>query len=286
MSDVEFRQVDVFGSAPFSGNPLAVVADADGLTTDDMVRITRWTNLSEATFLLPPTVDGADYRVRIFTQVGELPFAGHPTLGSCAAWLDAGGVPAVDGVIVQECGAGLVTIRNSGSTSAPMLAFAAPPMTRHEPVDEADLGEALRMLGLGAADVVASHWIDNGPGWMGLQLRDAAAVLALEVPAERAMHFDVGVVGLHPSGGDCDVEVRAFFNDSTGAIREDPVTGSLNASVGQWLLGAGTLTSPYVAAQGTAMGRRGRVHVELADGDVWVGGATDVCIKGVINLPS
>ncbi len=275
-----FHQVDVFASEPFFGNPLAVVHDADDLTATEMASITRWTNLSEAAFLLAPTSADADYRVRIFAPAAELPFAGHPTLGSCAAWLAAGGVAHRPDAIVQECGAGLIPIRRTGD----QLAFAAPPMVRFEPVAPAELAEAAFVLGLEQDDVVAAQWIDNGPGWMGIQLANAEAVLALEPPARRMQHFDVGLVGLHAPGSPCAIEVRAFFNDPTGMIREDPVTGSLNASVAQWLLGNGTLSPPYVAAQGTALGRRGRVHVDRIGDDIWVGGEATLRVTGMIAV--
>lgn len=274
-----FDQVDVFASTAWSGNPLAVVHDADHWSTDDMVAFTRWTNLSEATFLLAPTDPAADYRVRIFFPAGELPFAGHPTLGSCAAWLAAGGAPGDDRIVVQECGAGLVRVRREGDR----LAFAAPPMIRDEPVADDELADVVALLGLDAADVVAARWIDNGPGWLGVVLRDATAVLDVPVPATRRPGFDVGLVGLHPPGGECALEVRAFFADADGAIREDPVTGSLNASAAQWLLREGVLTAPFVAAQGTAMGRRGRIHVDRDAHDVWIGGHTHLRIAGTIH---
>jgi PhzF family phenazine biosynthesis protein len=271
-----FRQVDVFADGAFTGNPLAVLHDANDVPAEVMQTITRWTNLSEAAFLLQPTHAAADYRVRIFEPKVELPFAGHPTLGACAAWLDAGGVPQQPGVVVQECAAGLIKIRIADDGG---LAFAAPPMTRHQPVAQPDLDRAMRLLGLGVDDVVESHWIDNGPGWMGLQLVDAQRVLDISMPTDPAPHFDVGVVGLHPQGSDPAIEVRAFFNDPNGSIREDPVTGSLNASIAQWLLGADTLTAPYVARQTS-----GLVNVSEADGQVWVGGQTAVRVSGSIDL--
>lgn len=275
-----FHQVDVFASAPYSGNPLAVVHDADDLTTDQMATITRWTNLSEAAFLMTPTTAAADYRVRIFEPKSELPFAGHPTLGACAAWLATGGTPKDPDLVVQECGAGSIPIRRTGDR----LAFAAPPMTRFEPVAPSELAHAAGVLGIAVDDVVAAQWIDNGPGWMGLLLRSADAVLDLASPTARAVDFDVGIVGLHDPESECAIEVRAFFNDSSGMIREDPVTGSLNASVAQWLLGNHTLTAPYVAAQGTALGRRGRVFVDAFGGDVWVGGEATLRVSGTIAV--
>lgn len=240
-----------------------------------MQHITRWTNLSEAAFLSAPTHPDADYRVRIFEPKQELPFAGHPTLGACAAWAHAGGVPKRDGVVVQECGAGLIEIRPVDHG----FAFAAPSMVRHEPVAAADLGRALDVLGLDAGDVIDAHWIDNGPGWMGLLLTDANRVLSMTAPTQRASHFDVGVLGCHPEGSDIALEVRAFFNDANGVIREDPVTGSLNASAAQWLVANGTLAAPYVARQSS-----GRVLIEQFDDTIWVGGATDVRVSGTIEL--
>jgi PhzF family phenazine biosynthesis protein len=270
-----FRQVDVFTRGAFTGNPVAIVHDADDVSTEDMRAITRWTNLSEAAFLLEPSQPTADYRVRIFEPKAELPFAGHPTLGACAAWLDAGGVPHQPGVVVQECGAGLIEIRITDAG----LAFAAPPMVRHGPVDSDTLAHALRLLGLSGGDIVASHWIDNGPGWMGLQLTDAQRVLDIPMPNKPGEHFHVGVFGLYPSGGNAAIEVRAFFNDANGSIREDPVTGSLNASIAQWLLGTGTLTAPYLAHQTS-----GRVTVAQTEGRIWIGGTTDVRITGTITV--
>jgi PhzF family phenazine biosynthesis protein len=285
MTRRRFAQLDVFASDPLSGNPLAVVLDGEGLTGEEMQRITDWTNLSEATFLLPPIDPRADYRVRIFCPGRELPFAGHPTLGSCAAWLDAGGVPQRDDQIVQECGTGLIPIRRDGDR----LAFAAPPMLRRGPVEAELLAERLHQLGLdlpGAEQVVVdAAWIDNGPGWMGILLDSADAVLDVALPTVAVAGFDVGLVGLYPPGGECAVEVRAFFADAAGAVREDPVTGSLNASVAQWLTESGRLTAPYVAAQGQAIRRRGRVHVDAADGELWVGGRSTVVISGSITLP-
>lgn len=275
-----FHQIDVFSSGPFSGNPLAVVHAADGLTDAEMLEFTRWTNLSEATFLLPPIAAEADYRVRIFYPGGELPFAGHPTLGSCRAWLESGGTPQRGGVVVQECGAGLIPIRRSGE----LLAFAAPPRIRSGPVDPSHLQDRLGMLGIDQGDVVDAAWIDNGPGWMGILLNSAKAVLDVEVPSGSLPGFDVGLVGPHQRGGECALEIRAFFPDATGQVREDPVTGSLNASVAQWLVETGRITTPYVAAQGTVMGRAGRIHVDAADGELWIGGRTDVRLEGTASL--
>lgn len=281
MSARPFRQVDVFGSGPFSGNPVAVILDADGLTDDQMARIARWTNLAETTFVLRPSSPDADYRVRIFTVAEELPFAGHPTLGTARAWLDAGGAPRRSGAIVQECGVGLVEVRDEGER----LAFAAPPPLRTGPVAERDLEDALARLRLARHDVVDAAWVDNGPGWMGLLLTDAARVLAVQPDASpRSAPAAYGVAGLHaahPEGA--ALEVRAFIYDSGAPVGEDPVTGSLNASLAQWLLATGRLEAPYVAAQGTALGRAGRVHVSRAQGEIWVGGATHVAVRGEID---
>ncbi len=275
-----FSQVDVFATGGFSGNPVAVIHDADGITTEQMLEITAWTNLSEATFLLPPTSADADYLVRIFCPGRELPFAGHPTLGTCAAWLAAGGVPRDPDRIVQECGAGLIPIRRDEGR----LGFAAPPMTRTGPIDPVLLATRLQQLGLTAGDVVASSWIDNGPGWMGVLLASADAVLDVPIPSALIPGFDVGLIGPHHDGGECAIEVRGLFADAAGQIREDPVTGSLNASVAQWLTRLGRLSTPYVAAQGTAIGRRGRVFVDAAGGDIWVGGDTTVTVSGSIAI--
>jgi PhzF family phenazine biosynthesis protein len=271
-----FQIVDVFGLAPFSGNPLAVVADAEGLSTEEMQAIARWLNLSETAFLLQPEHPEADYRVRIFTLARELPFAGHPTLGSCHAWLTAGGRPKAPGRIVQECGAGLVPIRRDA-----MLAFAAPPLIRSGPVSDADLAEALDLLRLDRSAVVEARWIDNGPGWMGLMLASAEAVLAVEPAGHHPRPIDIGLVGPHAPGGDAAFELRALFAGPTGTMIEDPVTGSLNAAVGQWLFESGRAAHRYVAAQGTRLGRTGRVHVERdEDGAVWVGGRTLTLFSG------
>lgn len=274
-----FRKVDVFGAAALSGNPLAVVHDADGLTSDEMQAIARWMNLSETTFLVPTTTDDADYRVRIFTLRDELPFAGHPTLGTCHAWLKAGGVPAGD-IIVQECGVGLVELRRTDQ-----LAFAAPPLLRSGTVEERDVERVLAVLGLDPGDAVAMEWVDNGPGWIGVLLEDREAVLALQPDIARdpvGGRLDIGVIGPHPEGSDVDFEVRAFFADHLGRLNEDPVTGSLNASLAQWLIGAGRAPASYVAAQGTALGRSGRISI-TADGDrVWVGGSTRTVVEGIL----
>ncbi len=272
-----FRQVDVFTEEPYLGNPVAVVLDGTGLDDDAMLAIARWTNLSETTFVLPPTQAGADYRVRIFTPARELPFAGHPTLGTCHAWLQSGGEPRGESEIVQECPAGLVRIRRSDGE----LAFAAPPLIRSGPVDDELVGRIAGMLELPREEIVDSQWVDNGPGWVAVLLRDADTVVRLRPHVTDLM---LGVVGPHADGADTDFEVRAFFQVPGGAA-EDPVTGSLNASLAQWLLASGRATAPYVASQGTALGRRGRVHISAdGDGTVWVGGGTVTCIAGTIEL--
>lgn len=281
MAGRRFTMVDVFGSGPRSGNPLAVVHDAEGLTTDEMQSITRWLNLSETTFLLPPTDPAADYRVRIFTLVSELPFAGHPTLGTCHAWLEAGGVPGAAGAVVQECGAGLVRIERGDR-----LAFAAPPLIRDGPVESDVRADVLAVLGITDGDVVDLAWIDNGPGWVGVLLADHDAVLGLRPDVSRSTtgdKLDIGVAGPHPTGHEVDLEVRAFFSDDRGQLVEDPVTGSLNASLAQWLTATNRLPGRYVAAQGTAIGRAGRVHVRTDGDDVWVGGDTTTVVTGTLS---
>lgn len=274
-----FHQVDVFSTEPLRGNPVAVIHDAEGLTTEQMERFTRWTNLSEATFLLPATDPAADYRVRIFTQAGELPFAGHPTLGTCHAWLAAGGRPRDPERIIQECPAGLVPIRRIEG----LLAFAAPPLIRSGPVSDADLERITRVLGIGRDDIVDSQWVDNGPGWVAVMLGSAEAVLELR-PRGDAARVDVGVVGRYPAGAECAYEVRAIFTNERDEIMEDPVTGSLNASLAQWLVGSGAVRPPYVASQGTVLGRAGRVHISTDGRDIWVGGVTSTHIAGSVEV--
>ena len=271
-----FRQVDVFTSAPLRGNPVAVVHDADGLDDETMQRFAQWTNLSETTFLLAPTSPEADYRVRIFTPGEELPFAGHPTLGTCHAWLEAGGTAHDPDVVVQECAAGLVRVRRTTEG----LPLAAPPLVRSGPVEEELRHHLADVLGLEPAAVVDAAWVDNGPGWVAVLLGSADEVLAVR---PRGVDLDVGVVGPHPAGSPEAFEVRGFFQVGGAAI-EDPVTGSLNASLAQGLLGAGRATAPYVASQGTAIGRRGRIHVSQDDADVWVGGGTVTVVSGEVDL--
>ncbi len=272
-----FSQVDVFTSTPYRGNPVAVVLDGDGLPAEEMQRFAHWMNLSETTFVLPPAAPGADYRVRIFTPVTELPFAGHPTLGTCHAWLAAGGTPQEPGVIVQECGAGLVTLRRTPDG----LAFAAPPVLRDGPVDGELLARIASVLRIDRSAIVDASWADNGPGWVAVLLDSAEAVLAVRPgPTD----LDVGVAGPYPAGSPAAFEVRAFF-PKDGITVEDPVTGSLNASLAAWLLRTGRATAPYVASQGTALGRAGRVHISRdGDGTIWVAGGTVTCVSGQVEL--
>ena len=271
------HQVDVFTTDPYRGNPVAVVLDGTGLSTGDMQRFAHWMNLSETTFVLPPADAGADYRVRIFTPVAELAFAGHPTLGTCHAWLTTGGTPRQAGTIVQECGAGLVPLRQTGNG----LAFAAPPLLKDGPVDSELLGRIASVLRIDRASIVDASWADNGPGWVAVLLPSAAEVLAVK-PA--VSDLDLGLVGPYPPGSPQAFEVRAFF-PKDGAITEDPVTGSLNAALAPWLQRTGRATAPYVASQGTALGRAGRVHISRdADGTIWVAGGTVTCIRGQVEL--
>ena len=272
-----FRQVDVFTERPYRGNPVAVVLDGSGLSTEEMQRAANWTNLSETTFVLAPEDPSADYRVRIFTPVQELPFAGHPTLGTCHAWLEAGGSSREEGVVVQECAAGLVRVRQTPDG----LAFAAPPLLRAGPAETETIERLEAVLGLDRAEIVAAEWVDNGPGWVAALLESADAVLAVKPGYD---DLDVGIVGPYPQGSPAAFEVRAFF-PKDGAMVEDPVTGSLNASLAGWLLRIGRASAPYVASQGTALGRAGRVHVTLDDeGTVWVGGGTVTCIAGELEI--
>ncbi|WP_432486669.1 PhzF family phenazine biosynthesis protein [Kineococcus sp. SYSU DK018] len=273
-----FAQVDVFSAAPYRGNPVAVVLDAEGMDAEGMQRFAAWTNLSETTFVLPPADPGADYRLRIFTPGGELPFAGHPTLGSAHAWLGAGGRPRGGDVVVQECGAGLVPVRRDGSA----LCFAAPPLLRTGPLEEEVLERAVRALGVAREDVVDHRWVDNGPGWAAVQLASARAVLDVEVDAAALGDLPLGVVGAHPAGSEHAVEVRAFVPGM--GVPEDPVTGSLNAGIAQWLTGSGALPPDYTATQGARVGRAGVVRVRTVDGGVWVGGDSTTCVEGTVRL--
>ncbi|MBP2275894.1 MULTISPECIES: PhzF family phenazine biosynthesis protein [Sphingomonas] len=272
-----FTLVDVFGTDPFTGNPLAVIAQAEPLSTEEMQRITRWLNLAETTFLLAPTHPHADYRVRIFSRSHELPFAGHPTLGTCHAWLEAGGTPKRSGSVVQECGAGLVTVRQDGAG----LAFAAPPLIRSGPPSEHELAEVAAVLRIDRAAIIDAAWADNGPGWIAILLDSAAAVLAVEPTHSHHRHINIGIVGPHPSGADAAFELRAIHSVPGGGLSEDPVTGSLNASVGQWLFATGRAHGRYIATQGTRLDRTGRITVTQDEqGQVWVGGKTLTLFTG------
>jgi len=279
MASFSFQQVDVFTGVGLKGNPLAVVVGADGLPDATMAAFANWTNLSETTFLLKPTQPGADYRVRIFTPERELPFAGHPTLGSCQVWMSTGGTPK-GGHVVQECAAGLIRIKRDGDR----LAFAAPPLRRTGDVDGATLDRLAKGLGIERSAIKASQWCDNGPGWLGVMLADRATVLALRPDHAALAELKPGVVGAWDpatDGSDAQFEVRAFVPSRS---TEDPVTGSLNAGLAQWLIGAGLAPPRYVASQGTVLGRAGRVHVERAGEDIWIGGQTVTCIEGRVSL--
>ena len=274
MTRFAFTQVDVFTEAPLLGNPLAVVHGDDGLDDARMQAFARWTNLSETTFLLEPRDPAADYRVRIFTPGGELPFAGHPTLGSCHAWLERGGRPKTPGAVVQECVVGLVRLRLEASRAA----FAAPKLERGE-VDADDVDAVLAALGVPAGKLVAAQWLKNGPRWLGLLLDSAETVLAIAPDAARMKRFaEVGVVGPQPRGSDTAFEVRGFVGHPN--LYEDPVTGSLNAGLAQWLIATGRAPERYVASQGTRLGRAGRVHIEKEGETVWVGGQSVTCVRG------
>ena len=274
----KFTQVDVFSATPLRGNPLAVVHGADTLSDAQMQAFARWTNLSETTFLLAPSDPAADYRVRIFTPHRELPFAGHPTLGSCHAWLEAGGVSRADGETVQQCAAGLIRIRRSGAR----LAFAAPPRLRTGPLEDELVARIGKALSLRPEDILGHQWVDNGPGWAAVRLPSAEAVLNLKIDWPALGGIKLGVVGPHAVAHDAQFEVRALIGE--GAGYEDPVTGSLNASLAQWLIESGAAPEAYVAAQGTCLQRAGRVHIVREAGTVWVGGASVSCVRGELTL--
>jgi PhzF family phenazine biosynthesis protein len=277
MTRFHFSQVNVFSANPLSGNPVAVVHDAETLSGEQMRALARWTNLSETTFLLIPDDSKADYRLRIFSPQGELPFAGHPTLGSCHAWLSAGGKPRESDRIVQQCEAGLVTIRKEGSA----LAFAAPPLVRSGPLERDVVNKITRAFDLSPSDIVRHQWVDNGPGWCAIMLGSAKQVLSLKPDWSILSPLNLGVLGSHGSGHDADVEVRAFVGQGG---YEDPVTGSLNASLAQWLIEGGFLKSPYTAAQGTILQRAGRVQLRQDSDGIWVGGQAVEVVSGEINL--
>jgi PhzF family phenazine biosynthesis protein len=272
-----FVEVNVFSTDPLRGNPLAVVHAAEGLSEARMAELARWTNLSETTFLLPPRNPDADYYVRIFTPGGELPFAGHPTLGSCHAWLAAGGKPRQPGLVVQECGVGLVQVRRDG----PRLEFAAPPVRRSGPLEADVRAKIARALGIEQSDIVQHQWVDNGPGWCAVMLRSARQALALKPDWQALGPLKLGVVAPQEAGHDAAFEVRAFIG---GGGYEDPVTGSLNASLAQWLIGAGLAKPSYVAAQGTALQRAGRVYLRKDAENIWVGGDVTEVVSGAVTI--
>jgi PhzF family phenazine biosynthesis protein len=273
-----FAQVDVFGARAYLGNPLAVVVDADEIDDATMAEFAAWTNLSETTFIVPPTSDDADYRVRIFTPGAEMPFAGHPTLGSAHAWLGAGGKPRTPDIIVQECGVGLVELTRSDN----VLRFKAPPPQRTGPLDDNHLDRIAQALGIERDHIVDHQWVDNGPGWAAVRLASAREVLDLEPDDALMRSLKLGVVGAYPPDAGEQFEVRAFA--APIGVREDPVTGSLNAGLAQWLIAAGVAPPAYRASQGARVGRRGIVDVRSIDGDVWIGGACVTCITGTVNL--
>lgn len=276
-----FSQVDVFGAANCTGNPVAVVLDSHDLDDEDLKRFSSWTNLSECTFVFPPSDPAADYRVRIFSLNTELPFAGHPTLGTARAWLEAGGIPKNSNRLVQECGIGLVDIQIEGQH----LAFSAPERLRSGPVDDALLNDLLDILGVKSEQVIDAEWLDNGPGWVGLLLDNATSVLNLKPDASKHPgRWDIGVIAPSDTGADTAFELRAFFTEGLEPLREDPMTGSLNASAAQWLISSGRASAPYVASQGTAMGRNGRIYISQVDAKLWVGGEAKVVISGFVNL--
>ena len=270
--DNDFQLVDVFCDGPFTGNPLAVL-DGAGLDTDEMQQIARWMNLSETVFLLQPTTDEADYRVRIFTLERELPFAGHPTLGTCHAWAERSG--SDKSRVVQECGAGLVKVERRDGR----WAFEAPPLVRSGPVDQTLVEEVAGFLNVDRSRIVAAEWVDNGPGWLGILFASAEEVLALEPVTSYSRRMDIGVIGPFAEG-DVKFELRTFFSNHVGAIVEDPVTGSFQASAAQWMIGSGRAVAPYVTAQGTKLGRRGRAYVEQESGSIWIGGDTHTLCSG------
>lgn len=273
-----FSQVDVFTEEPFLGNPVAVVLDGDGITDQDMARLANWTNLSETTFVVSPSSAEADYGLRIFTPGGEIPFAGHPTLGSAHAWLEAGGVPRSPGKLVQECPLGLIDVRRSDSG----LIFRAPDLKRDGPLNSAHLDRIARGLGICRERIVAHQWVDNGPGWAAVQLATAEEVLALE-PDDRHMgDLMLGVVGAYPEGSPVAFEVRAFAMPA--GVREDPVTGSLHAGIAQWLIRADAAPRCYRAGQGSRLRRQGVVTIEAHETEVWVGGHSSTCVRGTVDV--
>jgi len=270
-----FAQVDVFSSTQYLGNPVAVVLEADGLDADMMQRVARWTNLSETTFVLPASSAEADYRLRIFTPGGELPFAGHPTLGSAHAWLESGGIPRDPATIVQEVEAGLIAIRRDGD----LLSFAAPPTIRSGDLDEQYVGQIVEAFGIERSKILAHQWVDNGPGWAVVRLATAQEVLDLTPDLARIPDAMVGAIGAYPEGAEHAFEMRTFA--PALGIAEDPVCGSMNASVGQWLVRSGAVAGGYRVSQGSRLGRAGDIVITVGDdGSVWVGGSTTTLFRG------
>ena len=272
-----FSQVDVFAPGPRPGNPVAVVHDADDLTHEQMQTFANWTNLSETTFLQSPTHPGADYRLRIFTPGAELPFAGHPTLGSAHAWLERGGVPRDARTLVQECGVGLVRVRRGE-----VLSFAAPPLRRSGPVEADVLKQAVASLGVDPDRVLGANWVENGPRWLAVRLASAEDVLALRPDFAAMGLLEVGVAGAHAAGGPADFEVRAFA--PAHGVNEDPATGSVNAGIAQWFLRDGIVTGGYTVRQGTVLGRDGHVTITPEGDTIWVGGVCRTVISGTVSL--
>ena len=276
--DFSFHQVDVFTDQPLLGNPLAVVHQANDLSPAQMAQFANWTNLSETTFLLAPTDASADYKVRIFTPSAELSFAGHPTLGSCFAWLENGGRPKSSEFIIQECGVGLIKIRREKT----FLSFAAPKLIKSGALDENTLLNLVDALGLNPEDIVLHQWVDNGPGWCAVMLKTAEQVLSIKPDVQKLQGFKLGVIGPYPKGSETDFEVRAFVVPL--GITEDPVTGSLNAGLASWLINAGLVGESYSVSQGTALGRKGRVFIKKTGDDIWIGGQVASCVKGTVSL--
>ena len=273
-----FQQVDVFTNRPLLGNALAVVHGADNLSDKQMTKFANWTNLSETTFLLNPINDSADYKVRIFTPNNELPFAGHPTLGSCFAWLSNGGIAKSKDVIIQECAIGLIKIRKDGSR----LSFEAPELIKSGSVDDLTLKKVAMSLRIGVSDIINHQWVDNGPGWCAVMLKNAQQVLALDPDPQLLKDFKMGVIGSYPDGSETDFEVRAFAMPY--GIYEDPVTGSLNAGIAKWFFNTNSVKDEYTVSQGKALGRDGKIFIQKIDNTIWVGGEIISCINGELTL--
>ena len=273
-----FQQVDVFTNRPLLGNALAVVHGADNLSDKQMTKFANWTNLSETTFLLNPINDSADYKVRIFTPNNELPFAGHPTLGSCFAWLSNGGIAKSKDVIIQECAIGLIKIRKDGSR----LSFEAPELIKSGSLDDITLKKVAMSLRIGVSDIINHQWVDNGPGWCAVMLKNAQQVLALDPDPQLLKDFKIGVIGSYPDGSETDFEVRAFAMPY--GIYEDPVTGSLNAGIAKWFFNTNSVKDEYTVSQGKALGRDGKIFIQKIDNTIWVGGEIISCINGELTL--